>query len=126
MFCYYHEGRPAVGCCRSCLKGVCRDCAVDMDRGLACRDRCETDVRELLATIHQSVQTRAASGGILKASKSMWGGLAAVALLVGAGVGAWGLTLPVFREISLLGIPFLVIGLLTLRVARDVRKADAT
>jgi hypothetical protein len=35
----------------------------------------------------------------------------------------FGLSLPRFREIALLGIPFLGIGLLTLRVARRARRA---
>ncbi|NNE43216.1 MAG: hypothetical protein HKN12_03335, partial [Gemmatimonadetes bacterium] len=100
MDCYYHEGRAAVGSCRSCLKGVCRECAVDLQRGLACRDRCETDVRELMETIHQSVQTRGISSGLLKASRGMWTGLAAVALLVGIGVGIFGLSLPYYRSIA--------------------------
>jgi hypothetical protein len=54
-------------------------------------------------------------------------GLAAIAVLVGAFVTIWGLALPVFREISLLGIPFLVIGALLLRMVHKAgRESGAT
>jgi hypothetical protein len=119
--CFYHEGRPAAGACRACFKGVCRACAVDLGGGLACASRCEQAVRDLLATLEQSVRYRGVSTGILQTARTLWLGLAAVALLVGAFVVVWGLTLPAFREISLLGLPFLVIGVLVLRVARRVR-----
>ncbi|MBP7275989.1 MAG: hypothetical protein KBA51_07280, partial [Kiritimatiellae bacterium] len=35
MKCFNHEDRDAVGTCKSCGKGVCRECAVDMGKGLA-------------------------------------------------------------------------------------------
>ena len=121
MNCYYHDDRAAVGSCRSCLKGVCRECAVDLERGLACRDRCETDVRELMDTIHQSVQTRSMSTGLLKASRGLWSGLGIIALIVGLAVAYIGLSLPGFESVGLLALPFLLIGLLTLRAARTAR-----
>jgi hypothetical protein len=82
-------------------------------------------VRSLIATIDQSVRLRAVSGGLLGGARRLWLGLALVALAVGASVCAWGLTLPCFREISLLGLPFLAIGTILLRLARAVRSAEA-
>ncbi len=123
MECFYHEGRPAVGSCRSCLKGICRACLVDLERGLACVNRCEQAVRDLIATIDQSVRYRSVSGGLLTASRSIWSGLAVVALLVGTFVIVWGLTLPMFREVAWLGLPFLALGAIALGVARKVRSA---
>lgn len=46
--CYYHAERDAVGLCGACHRGICADCARDMQRGLACRGRCEHEVRRLL------------------------------------------------------------------------------
>jgi hypothetical protein len=123
--CFYHDGRQAVSSCRACLRGLCRECGTDLGRGLACRGRCEPAVRDLIATLEQSIRYRGVSGGILQASRTLWSGLAVIALLVGAFVGVWGLTLPAYREISLLGLPFLLVGALTLRVARSVRSGDA-
>lgn len=47
MKCFYHPDREAVGICSACSKGLCAGCATDMGRGLACRDRCEPEVRRL-------------------------------------------------------------------------------
>ena len=126
MECYYHEGRPAVGSCRSCLKGICRGCVVDLGKGLACADRCEAAVRDLLATLDLSIRYRGVSGSMLNAARNLWLGLAVVAFGVGTFVTLWGLSLPAFREVSLLGVAFLTIGLLTLRVARKVRSSETS
>lgn len=47
MNCYYHPGVPAIGLCKNCQKGLCQDCVVDVGNGLACKDRCETQVKEI-------------------------------------------------------------------------------
>lgn len=125
MECFAHEGRPAVGTCRSCFKGVCRSCAVDLGRGLACAGRCEEPARALIASLDQSLRIQGFSGSMVHAARTLWLGLAWVSLGVGAFVSLWGLSLPRFREIALLGIPFVAIGVLTLRVARRARQPGA-
>jgi hypothetical protein len=45
MNCFNHADRSAVGICKSCGKGLCRDCAIDLQDGLACKGRCESRVR---------------------------------------------------------------------------------
>lgn len=112
-----------MGCCRSCLKGVCRECAHDVGGGVACRNECEEAARGIIAMVRQGVDQRGVQGSLVRSTRGLWSGLALVALLVGVGVAAWGLTLPYFREISLLGIPFLIIGMLMLRVVRSVPQA---
>jgi hypothetical protein len=47
MRCYTHTDADAIGTCKSCQRGLCTRCAVDVEPGLACRDKCETAVREL-------------------------------------------------------------------------------
>ena len=124
MECFEHRGEPAVGTCRSCFKGVCRSCAVDLGRGLACAGRCEEPARALIASLEQSLRIQSFSGGMVHAARTLWIGIGWVSLAVGVFVSLWGVTLPRFREIALLGIPFLGIGFLTLRVARRARPAD--
>lgn len=48
MKCFYHAESDAVGTCLSCHRGVCRECAAESERGIACRGRCEVEVRRLL------------------------------------------------------------------------------
>ena len=123
MECFYHAGVPAVGSCRGCLKGLCRQCAVELEAALACPSGCEPFARALVASLQQSVRFQSVSTGLLRSARGLWLGLTAVALGVGGFVLVFGLSLPAFREISLLSIPFLVLGLLTARLVRNVRGA---
>jgi hypothetical protein len=125
MECFQHEGRPAVGSCRACFKGVCRGCAVDLGRGLACPGRCEEAARQLIASLDASLRLQRFSGGMASAAPALWVGLAWVSFGVGAFVSLWALTLPHFREIALLGLPFLAIGVLALRLVRRLRGGAA-
>ncbi|MGQ0721769.1 MAG: hypothetical protein ACT4PE_09385 [Candidatus Eiseniibacteriota bacterium] len=125
MECFYHAGAPAVGSCRSCLKGLCRSCAVELEGGLACPDRCEEQVRAIVAALQQSARYQSVSTGLLRSARGLWSGLTVVALFVGLFVAVWGLSLPAFREIAALGIPFLALALITARLARNTRRADA-
>jgi hypothetical protein len=56
MRCFYHQDREAVGSCKSCGKGVCAECAVDLGKGLACRNRCEDAAKALIQLIDRNLQ----------------------------------------------------------------------
>ncbi|SRR5258706_16043294 len=113
MECFYHEGAAAVGSCRACLKGLCRRCAVELEGGLACPDRCEPQVRALVLTLQQSVRFQSVSSGFLRSARGLWLGLTGVAGFVGVFVVVWGLRLPASREVALLGIPFFALAWIT-------------
>jgi hypothetical protein len=119
--CFYHAGVPAVGSCRACLKGLCRHCAVELEAALACPNGCEPFARAVVASLQQSLRYQSVSTGLLRSARGLWLGLTLVALSVGAFVLVWGLSLPTFREISLLSIPFLALGILAARLARNTR-----
>ena len=65
MKCFYHNTCDAVGTCKSCGKGLCSECAVDLDRGLACRGRCESAVTDLIALIAQNVHMRHSQAAVM-------------------------------------------------------------
>jgi hypothetical protein len=125
MECFHHEGAPAVGSCRACLKGLCRRCALQLDGGLACPDGCEPMVRALVAALQQGARYQAVSTGLLRSARGLWIGLASVAGFVGLFVVAWGLSLPAFREIAALGLPFLALAVIAARLARSVGASGA-
>lgn len=56
MRCFYHQDKEAVGSCKSCGKGLCQECAVDLTKGLACRARCETDAQAIIQLIDRNIQ----------------------------------------------------------------------
>lgn len=57
MRCFYHQDREAVGLCKSCAKGVCAECAVDLGNSLACRNRCEERARSVIKVQDHAIQS---------------------------------------------------------------------
>lgn len=56
MKCFRHPEQDAVGTCKSCCKGICRDCTAEQPKGLACRNSCEEDVRALTQLLESSMR----------------------------------------------------------------------
>jgi hypothetical protein len=56
MGCFYHHDKEAVGFCKSCGKALCVECAVDLGKGLACRNRCEESVRAIIELIDRNIE----------------------------------------------------------------------
>jgi hypothetical protein len=54
MKCFYHPDTDAVALCKSCSRGLCPACSVEVAPGLACRGRCEADVAALNLVIERS------------------------------------------------------------------------
>jgi len=106
MRCFYHHERDAVDTCKSCGKGLCPECAVDLDQGLACRDRCEAAVRVLIRVIQHNVRSVARSSG-----RQTVLGIAIFMLALGALNLSWGLLVePVLGFLVVSGCIFLAFG----------------
>jgi hypothetical protein len=54
MRCFYHRDLDAVASCKNCGRGLCPDCSADVGNGLACRGRCEAEVRSLNRVIERN------------------------------------------------------------------------
>jgi len=57
MRCFYHQDKEAVGLCKSCAKGVCAECAVDLGNALACRNRCEERAQSIIKIQDHAIQS---------------------------------------------------------------------
>lgn len=68
MHCYRHPEKPAVGICRACNKGLCRDCAAELNFGLACRNSCEERVTLLNRIVDTSAGSIAAANSNLRSA----------------------------------------------------------
>ncbi len=44
MKCFNHPTVDAVALCKSCSRGLCRDCVAEVELSCSCRNRCEEDV----------------------------------------------------------------------------------
>jgi hypothetical protein len=71
MRCFYHQDREAVGACKSCGKGLCPECAVDLGKGLACRGRCEADVQAVIKLVDQNVRQMGEVQSIMNRNRSV-------------------------------------------------------
>lgn len=118
MKCFYHQDHDAVGICKSCGKGLCTECAVDMEKGLACKERCEEDVKSLIRLIQNNIRLSPTSSSIIRASKR--GGLIASGFYIVLGLvfagGGFHDDMPL---ITAMGGCFVIFGIISLiRVSR--------
>jgi len=113
MRCFYHHDREAVGFCKSCNKGLCPDCAVDLNKGLACKDYCEEDVKGMIALIDQNIANRARSANILNNARAntyvqsaLFAACGVGFIAMGGAMGESSISLPIF----VLGLVFVALG----------------
>src|SRR5262245_19526894 len=78
MKCFYHSDQDAVGICKSCNRGLCRECCAELNPGLACRGKCETDVASLNALVERGKNAYAVAGSACRRN-------AIVLLIIGIG-----------------------------------------
>ena len=123
MKCFYHRDIDAVGTCKSCGKGLCADCAIDLSKGLACRGRCEADVRALIELVDQNIKITPLSTRMIEQGGSARLGLAVFFLLTGSVFAGWGLTHEGLGFASILGVCFFGMGLFQLFQALRLRWA---
>jgi hypothetical protein len=111
MSCFYHHDRSSVGGCKSCGKALCPECAVDLGKGLACRNYCEDDVRALIALIDRNVKLSPQTTRLLESGRKIGSSAAIFNLIIGVIFIAWGLTdMERFSFIAILGGCFFAYG----------------
>ena len=88
MKCYHHHQADAVGICRFCARGLCPECAVEVEGALACSGSCEQQVRHVVGSLaHGRAQVRLGSALTIVMGLVFltWGLLGGGAFLVAAG-----------------------------------------
>ena len=83
MNCFVHRDRPALGICKSCSKGLCAECLVEVPDGIACKGRCETRVDLVNRTIDANKQVLRATRLHVALNNVIFFGFGAVLLLGG-------------------------------------------
>jgi hypothetical protein len=121
--CWSHPDVDAVGLCKACGKGVCKQCAVDLGLGLACANSCEVAARDLIVQIAVSRQTLVATPSAYKTQEVV--GFLGAAVFAGIGGLAaftqlWLLT-PVA---AILSLPLLYQGIRSRRTYRALVEAQ--
>lgn len=73
MNCYQHHQTVAVGLCKNCSRGLCLDCAHDAGFGLACKDRCEAEVKSLSQVIARNISAYGKTAAIYNRAAVLYG-----------------------------------------------------
>ena len=122
MRCFYHEDKEAVGTCKSCGRGVCRECAVELSKGLACSGRCEADAQAVIRLIDQNIQLSSSSGRLVQTNRGFRYGIGVFQIVFGMLFLTWGFLVTYMRFAVFLGIVFVAYGLYTIYVVRKIGK----
>ena len=80
MLCYVHQDRQAVGICKSCHKGLCPECAVEVTNGLACKGTCENEAKYLSGLIEAN---RASARGNVGVNALIYSAMAIILFFLG-------------------------------------------
>ncbi len=109
MNCFLHSSVPAIGICKHCQKGLCRDCATDTGSGLACTGSCVESVNSINALVDRNIKIsgKQKGGGYLGAL--FLGTMGAIFLLFGLS-GVRDASLPISMGIGLIVFAVLFAG----------------
>jgi hypothetical protein len=83
VHCFNHPDRVAIGSCKACCKGLCSECAVDMEHGLACRGKHERTVEKLNSITARAAQIQTTSGKVKYAAAIFYAFMGAFFLAYG-------------------------------------------
>ena len=124
MRCFYHEDREAVGSCKSCGRGLCRECAVDLAKGLACRGHCEADAQALIQLIDRNIQLSSNASRAVQQSRSVRSGAGIFHIIMGVLFVIFGIRdFDRLNLIVFMGAGFIAYGIYWLFLARRFTKS---
>ncbi len=124
MQCFVHDDQPAVGLCKSCQKGLCRKCAVDVGNGLACSGPCEEEVKNLNELKQREKAVYKKTGAAYKRNAFIYAAVGLIFVIWGLGAGL------VWDKAGMLifmlpaGLVFLLGAFLTNRSGKQIDSPD--
>jgi len=111
MKCYNHNGIDAIGICKSCGKGLCQECVVEIEGSLSCKNKCEETVRNLAILLKRNMKLVGTSEKISKISGKFYITTGIISVFIGLFVIGLHQIFSDFSGIFLvLGIIFVVLG----------------
>jgi hypothetical protein len=83
MKCYNHPDIDAVGICKSCNKGLCRDCLTELENGIACTATCIEEVKQVNSLIQRNKQSYSTASGAYMKNAYIYIGIGMVFIVFG-------------------------------------------
>ncbi len=83
MKCFNHPDKDAVGICKNCNKGLCKDCIVEVENGIACKETCVEEVKLINSLINRNKKSYGNVAGAHYKNAYIYGGLGLVFIFFG-------------------------------------------
>ena len=83
MKCFNHPNVDAVGICKNCNKGLCKDCLTEVENGIACAATCVDEVVLLNSLINKNKQSFKTTSGAYMRNAYIYGGMGLVFIKYG-------------------------------------------
>ena len=85
MRCFNHPAVDAVGSCRHCSRGLCRDCIAEVKGLVACKGRCESDAEETYKALLRSRTVHTKTAMLMKRNAAFYVAFGAVLIFTSGG-----------------------------------------
>ncbi len=83
MNCFYHPHNSAVAICKNCLRGICAQCAMEMENGVACKGKCEERVKLIIDLMDKQISVYKKTSKVFQRNAIILGLLAFLFLSAG-------------------------------------------
>ena len=83
MKCFNHPQNDAVGICKNCNKGLCKDCLTEVKNGIACTATCVDEVKQLNSLIDRNKKSYTTASGAYMRNAYIFGGMGLVFIIFG-------------------------------------------
>ena len=83
MHCFNHTIVEAVGICKNCNKGLCRECISELENGIACKSTCVDEVNALNVLIAKNKKAYSRTAGSFYRNAFIYGALSIVFIVWG-------------------------------------------
>jgi len=83
MKCYNHPLNDAVGICKNCNKGLCKECIIEVENGIACKETCVEEVKLINSLINRNKKAYRHTACTFYRTGYIYGGLGLVFIFFG-------------------------------------------
>src|SRR6185503_8137471 len=82
MKCFNHPAIDAVALCKNCSKGLCHECLVELENGIACKASCVEEVTAINQLIDRNKTTHIKTASAYYRNAFIYGAMGLVFILV--------------------------------------------
>jgi hypothetical protein len=118
MKCYNHPENDAIGICKNCNKGLCKECLTEVENGIACTSTCIDEVKLINSLINRNKQSYKVTSGAHYKNAYLFGGIGIVMIFYGI------ITESLTGFLVAMGIIFLIGSIFSIISANKYKKAN--